>query len=163
MNNKANMRKRLIALGIAGAIVAGIILGVCLYIQYRNDQKTVNVLPVGNVAESYWGDQISTSGQIVSDYVQQLYPDSEKTISEVFVTEGQQVSIGTPLLQYDKTSLELDVEAKEIEVKQVDVKIDEAQRQLKKLQNTRPASNSTPRPTRKPGSSSTSTPRPRRN
>ncbi len=162
MNNKANMRKRLIALGIVGAIVAGIILGVCLYIQYRNDQKTVNVLPVGNVAESYWGDQISTSGQIVSDYVQQLYPDSGKTISEVFVTEGQQVSIGTPLLQYDKTSLELDVEAKEIEVKQVDVKIDEAQRQLKKLQNTRPASNSTPRPTRKPGSSSTSTPRPTR-
>lgn len=160
MNNKANMRRRLIALGVAGAILVGVILGAVLYVQYRNDQKTVEVLPVNNVAESYWGDQISTSGQVVSDYVQQLYPDSTKTISEVFVTEGQQVNIGTPLLQYDKTSLELDVEAKEIEVKQVDVKIDEAQRQLKKLQNTRPVSNSTPRPTRTPGT--VSTPRPTR-
>lgn len=162
MNNKANMRRRLIAFGVAGAILIGVILSAFLYVQYRNDQKTVEVLPVGNVAESYWGDQISTSGQVVSDYVQQLYPDSTKTISEVFVTEGQQVSIGTPLLQYDKTALDLEVEAKEIEVKQVDVKIDEAQRQLKKLQNTRPVSVTTPRPTRTPGSTSTSTPRPTR-
>ena len=62
----------------------------------------------------------------------------------MFVTEGQEVSIGDPLLQYDKTKLELDVEAKDVAIKETELKIDNAQNQLKKLQNTKPIA--TPKP-----------------
>lgn len=68
--------------------------------------------------------------------------------------EGSTVAIGDKLLQYDKTKLELDVESKELAVKEADLKIDTAQKQLKKLQNTKPAPSSKPTtvpiPTAKP-------------
>ncbi len=154
MNNKNNLKKRWIALGVTLAVVAVLVFGGIQYLNYRNDQKTVEVVPLTYVASTYWGDQTSCSGNIVSDYIQELYPDSTKTISEVFVQEGQTVKVGDPLLQYDRTSLELDVESKQVAVEQVKVKIEEAQRQLKKYQKTKPYS--TPAPTRKP----TTTPRP---
>lgn len=170
MNNKVNIRKRLIISGICLLVIAGIIFGSVSYANYRKDQKTVEVLPMNYVSSSGWGGQSTTQGNIFSDYVQELFPDSQKTISEIFVTEGQQVSIGTPLLQYDKTSLELAVEAREIDVKKVEVKIDEAQRKLKKYQNTkpystprptvRPTTKPTPRPTVRPTARPTSTPKP---
>ena len=165
MNNKRNLRKRLIILAVTLVILAGAGVGAGLYIRYRNDQKTVNVLPMSNVSTTYWGDQTSCSGNIVSDYVQELYPDSSKTISEVFVQEGQEVKVGDPLLQYDRTTLELDVEAKEIAVKQAEVKVDEALRQLKKYQNTKPSSSGgtttvKPKPTKKPTPTPKPTPKP---
>ena len=170
MNNKVNIRKRLIISGICLLVIAGIIFGSVSYANYRKDLKTVEVLPMNYVSSSGWGGQSTTQGNIFSDYVQELFPDSQKTISEIFVTEGQQVSIGTPLLQYDKTSLELAVEAREIDVKKVEVKIDEAQRKLKKYQNTkpystprptvRPTTKPTPRPTVRPTARPTSTPKP---
>lgn len=179
MNNKAKTRRRLIALGITAVVVLGIIIGVTQYIAYQNDQKTVPVQPMSYVANTYWGDQTSCQGNIVSDYVQELYPDSSKNISEIFVTEGQQVSVGDPLLQYDRTSLELDMDAKEIALQQAQVRIDEAQRQLKKYQNSKPISTSsgssggttivvrptkkpttTPKPTTKPTTRPTATPKP---
>lgn len=173
MNNKHNVRKRLIILAITLVILAGACVGAGAFLRYRNDQKTVNVLPLSNISTTYWGDQTSCSGNIISDYVQELYPDSSKTISEVFVQEGQEVKVGDPLLQYDRTTLELDVEAKEIAVKQAEVKVDEALRQLKKYQNTKPVSSGgttivqptrkptpTPKPTAKPTAKPTPTPDP---
>ena len=125
-------------------LAAGLGVGGWLFWQYRNDQKTVEVQPVSYLSTSYWGDTAQSSGTITSDYIQELYPDSSKTITDVFVTEGQEVSIGDPLLQYDKTKLELDVEAKDVAIKETELKIDNAQNQLKKLQNTKPIA--TPKP-----------------
>ncbi len=140
--------KRLIAVSISTVVIALLIIGLWLFLQYRNDNKFVEVVPVSDVSDSYWGDQSSSSGQIISDYIQELYPASDKVISEIFVQEGQEVHIGDPLLQYDKTQLELDVELKDIAVKQADLKVTTAQKELKKLQNTKPSS--TPRPTTRP-------------
>ena len=113
MRNK-KLKKRLIVLGVVAVLLAGGIIGGVQYMNYKNDQKTVEVVPMMYVSNTYWGDQTSSSGNIVADYMQELYPDSSKSISEIFVTEGQQVAIGDPLLQYNRESLELDVEAKTI-------------------------------------------------
>ena len=160
MNKKTSWRKRLVIIIVVLALLAGTGTGAGLYLRYRGDQKTVEVLPMTNVSTTYWGDQTTCSGNIVSDFVQELYPDTSKTISEIFVQEGQEVKVGDPLLQYDRTSLELDVEAKEIAVKQAEVKLDEANRQLKKYQNTKPSSNNVVAPTRKPTPTPKPTPKP---
>lgn len=167
MKNK-KLKKRLIILGIVAVVLIGGIIGGVQYVNYKNDQKTVEVVPMMYVTSTYWGDQTSSNGNIVSDYMQEIYPDSSKSISEIFVEEGQQVSIGDPLLQYNRESLELDVEAKTIAQKQVQVRIDEANRQLTKLQKTKayvpptptpvPRVTPTPRPTARP--TPTPTPRP---
>lgn len=155
MKNK-KLKKRLIILGVTAVVVAGSIFGGVRYMQYKNDQKTVEVMPMTYVTTNYWGDQTSSSGNIVSDYMQELYPDSSKSISEIFVTEGQEVHIGDKLLQYNRETLELDVEAKTIAQQQVQVRIDEANRQLKKLEKTKPYVAPTPTPVPK----ATPTPKP---
>ena len=168
MNKK--LKKRLIILGVTAVITAGSIIGAVQYMNYRNDQKTVEVQPMAYLTTGYWGSDTSTSGNIVSDYMQELFPDSSKSISEIFVEEGQSVAIGDPLLQYNREALELDVEAKTVAQQQVQVRIDEANRQLKKLQKTKayveptptpkPRVTPTPKPTKKPTPTPTPTPTP---
>ena len=68
--------KRLIAVSISTVVIALLIIGLWLFLQYRNDSKFVEVIPVSQVADSYWGDQSSSSGQSISDYIQELYPSS---------------------------------------------------------------------------------------
>ena len=148
--------KRLIAISISAVVAVLLIIALWFYLQYRNDSKFVEVIPVSQVADSYWGDQSSSSGMVISDYIQELYPSTDKVVSEIFVQEGQEVRIGDPLLQYDKTQLELDVGLKEVAVKQADVNLTEAQKQLRKLQNTKPSA--TPRPTTRPSSRPTTRP-----
>lgn len=162
------LRKRIIITAVTLAVLTAAVLGTWFFIQYRNSQKTVEVMPVSYLSTTYWGDETSSSGTILSDYMQELYPTADRIISEVFVSEGQEVHIGDPLLQYDKTRLELDVEAKDLAVKQEELKIEDAQNQLRKLQNTTPVSTSNPvvtprptlRPTNRPGPTPTPTPTP---
>lgn len=160
MRQKSKNKKRLIVISIVIVLAAVLVVGLWLFWQYREDRKTVEVVPVSQISEGYWGDQSSSSGMVISDYVQELYPDTSKVISEIFVQEGDTVKIGTPLLQYDKEALELDVQAKEVAVKKADLNLKNAQTRLRRLQNTRPTS--TPRPTQQPTNrpSSTTTPRP---
>ena len=160
-----NLKKKVVLSSIMAAVLVAAAVGAWFFIQYRSDQKTVEVLPVSYCAVTdYWGDQASSSGTILSDYTQELQPVTDKIITDIFVTQGQEVRIGDPLLQYDKTKLELDVEQKELNVKKGELSIEDAQAQLKKLQNTKPVSTSkpvvTPRPTQRPTVTPTPTPSP---
>lgn len=160
MKQKSKNKKRLIVISILIVLAAALVMGLWLFWQYREDQKTVEVVPVTQISDGYWGDQSSSSGMVISDYVQELYPDTSKVISEILVQEGDAVRIGTPLLQYDKETLELDVQAKEVAVKKADLNLKNAQTHLKRLQNTR--ATATPRPTQQPTNrpGNTTTPRP---
>lgn len=158
MSKNKKTRKKWIIASVTIVLIAAFALGLWFFVQYQNDSKTVEVIPVMNASTTYWADQSSSSGTVVSNYAQELYVSNDKVISEIFVEEGQEVHIGDALLQYDKTKLELDVESKEIAVKEVDLEIDTAQKQLKKLQNTKPAA--TAKPTSRPTGKPTATPRP---
>lgn len=160
MRNSRNRKRnrRIIVVSLVIVLVTVLVVGLWMYSQYKEDQKTVEVLPVSQVSDSYWGDQAMSSGLISSDYIQELYASTDRAISEVFVTEGQEVHIGDPLIQYDKTQYELDVESKQINVLKADLDLTTAQKQLTRLQNTKPAA--TPAPTKKPGPSSGTKPTP---
>ncbi len=157
MRNGRNrkLRNRIILISVLSVLAVVLVIGLWMYSQYKNDKKTVEVVSVSQIADTYFGDQGMSSGIISSDDIQELYP-TDQIISEVFVSEGQQVSIGDPLLQYDRTQFELDLEKKEIAVLQADLNLTTAQKQLRKLQNTKPYTTPKPTPTPKPGT----TPRP---
>ena len=154
------LRKKIIVTSVTLFVLAGLAAGGWFFLQYRQDQKTVEVMPVTNLSTTYWGDEASSSGMVMSDYTQELFPAADKIITDIFVTEGQEVHIGDQLLQYDKTKLELDVEQKDLDVKKTELKIQDAQNQLKKLQNTKPAPSTTPVPTPKPTPQPTPPPTP---
>lgn len=158
MRQNGNNKKKIILLSVIAGVLILLALGIWLVVRYLDDQKTVEVIPVSQLSTYYWGDESYSSGTAVSDYMQEIYPDDTKVISEIFVAEGDMVAIGDPLLQYDKTKLEIDLEKKELELQTIDNSINTAQNQLKKLQNTKAASSATPTPgtiiiTPKPGGS----------
>ena len=157
MNKKT--KKNLIIASVTAVLVVAFALGLWFFVQYRADRRTVDVVPMMNVTTQYWGDQTYSSGTAASDSLQEIYPTTDKTISDIYVEEGQQVAVGDPLLQYDKTKLELDVESKDLAVKQAEIELDDAEKQLKKLQNTTPITTPKPgTPTDKPIITPTPTP-----
>ncbi len=149
MSINKSTRKKLLLAGIITVLVVTVALGLWFFVKYQSNKKTVEVLPVADpsVSTTYWGDTAYSSGTVTSESLQELYPSSDKVISQIFVEAGQQVKAGDPLIQYDKTKLELDVEGKDIAVKQAGIELDKAQKELKKLQNTTAA---TPAPSLPP-------------
>lgn len=126
--------------------VALVVTGILFAINSRTANATIDVEQVSMVSTMYWGDQSSTYGTATSDFVQELYPDTTKSISEIFVQEGQSVKIGDTLLQYDTTRLELTVEGKELEVEKQKYELEQANKELTQLQNTTPYVEPTPPP-----------------
>ena len=74
---------------------------------------------------------------------QDVYVSTEQTIQKVFVTEGQEVSEGDPLLQYDMTNIDLAIEMKKLDIQTIENNSAVAQKELEKLKNTKPISNAT--------------------
>lgn len=140
MNLPANfpLKKVIITVVSVVVVIALIVTGVAVAVNGKAANATVDVEQVMNISTQYWGDQSSTYGSATSDFVQKLYPDKEKAISQLFVKEGDTVKIGDTLLQYDTTKLQLTVESKELEEKKKKYELEQAEKELTKLQNTTP-------------------------
>lgn len=140
MNRRPNfpLKKVVITVVSVVIVIALIITGVTVAVNGKAANATVDVEQVSNISTQYWGDQSSTYGNATSDFVQELYPDKEKAISKIFVKEGDTVKIGDTLLQYDTTKLQLTVESKELEEKKKKYELEQAEKELTKLQNTAP-------------------------
>lgn len=151
-------RKKVILIAVLLFLLGGAALGGFLFLQYQNDHKTVEVIPVSQLTDYVMEDQVASYGRVVSNYTQQIMPNDNQVVSQVFVTQGQEVRIGDPLLQYDRESLELDVQFRTVALSQADLDIETAQKQLRKLQNTKPAATPGPVVTARP----VVTPRPAR-
>ncbi|MCR5795031.1 MAG: biotin/lipoyl-binding protein [Solobacterium sp.] len=127
--------KKLIAAVVALALAAGGFFGLRWW---RNSRKVVKVMPVGNLSMGYWGDETSYEGMVIDAETQYIYADPDKRIDQVYVTAGQTVKAGDPLLSYDMTSLEIALEMQKLDIQTYVTDIAKAQRELEKLRNTTP-------------------------
>lgn len=91
------VRNVLIGVGVAGVAIAG---GVYYA---TNHQKPVEVISVSNVSDTAY-DNNSMYGNIMSGS-SETYKKSDTEITEVLVTQGQEVNPGDALFRYDTTSL----------------------------------------------------------
>ena len=133
-----------VSLAVAGA---GIFGGIMAYRNYQNNNLTAETQVVSNL-NSYFGENgMSSSGILTNDFSQEVYALEDKKILEVFVEEGQTVSAGDPLISYDMTMSQLELEMKELDVSTSNSKIEAAKKQLEKLKRTKPVS---PRPAATP-------------
>ncbi|MBQ9924033.1 MAG: InlB B-repeat-containing protein [Clostridia bacterium] len=98
--------KTLLILLIVGGLAAG---GVYGYSRYTMSQP-VQVQPVANWLLDYSPNQTYLGGSVISGDNLILYGQRDRKPVDIYVEEGQQVNIGTPLLRYDTTkdTLELD-------------------------------------------------------
>ena len=100
--------KTLLILLIIGGLVAG---GVYGYSRYTLSQPC-EVQPVGNWLLEYSPNQTYLGGSVTSGRSLILYREKERTPLEIYVTEGQQVHVGYPLVRYDTTKDALDLDEK---------------------------------------------------
>ena len=134
MKNKKVMT-RVLVIAIVAAVAAGGIGG-GIYVQ--RSKMTAEVQSVADLNNSYWGDEVNSSGLVTNDYSQTVEVSKDDGIKEVYVEEGQQVQKGDKLLALDTTVATLNLQGKELEVENLKNQITLAQNELKKLKNTKP-------------------------
>lgn len=129
-----------ISLGVAGAAVFG---GIKAYQNYQNKNQKAEVHYVSELNMYYYENEMSSSGIVTNDSSQDVYALEDKVIAEVHVEEGQEVKAGDPLITYDMTMSNLELEMKELDVSTITSRLEAAKQQLSKLKSTTPVS---PRP-----------------
>ena len=128
---------------IITSVCAFALVGIKLYLSSSN---TIDVHSVSSLNTGYWDNPATSTGLVSNSDTQSVLYDSSKTITQVFVKEGQQVNVGDPLLSYDLTTLQSAVNTSQLEVEKAQNAITLANHELKKLLNTTPVPDVTPEP-----------------
>ena len=128
---KPSIKKGIIITSICAFTLVGIKF-------YLNSTNKIDVNSVSTLNTGYWDNPSTSTGFVSSSDTQSVLYDASKTITQVFVKEGQQVSVGDPLLSYDLTTLQSAVDTSQLEVEKAQNAITLAEHELKKLLNTTP-------------------------
>ena len=76
-------------------------------------------------------------GLVVSEHVSEIKRDSDKSVKELFVKEGDDVKEGQELFSYDTEELQLSYDKKSLELEQLKASIESYKSQIIQLQNER--------------------------
>ena len=101
-------------------VIGGTIFGIT---KYRDSKTEIDVIPVENISAYYYGDYNSSQGLVTSNVSQEVYLQSDQLVKKMYVQEGDTVSIGDKILEYDMTLKEIDRSSKEIEQTKIDMQI----------------------------------------
>ena len=134
------IKKVIIAILIIALICGGIYGGLTVY--RNSNQKPVAVYPVSDILLSpdYFMEDSQTYGSITADRMQSVYLSGTQKVRDVLVEEGQPVRRGDPLLTYDTTLTQIQLERAEIELAQQELLLSKAERDLEIINGLRPSS-----------------------
>lgn len=129
------------------AVAVAILIGVLWYI--GRDTTPVNVYSVGNVGMTgdSFGGMNYYYGPVRSDNIQSIFVSDTQIVTEVLVKEGQTVKKGDALLRYDTTLSDIQLERAEISVKQAQLSLENAKKDLDRINSMKPY---TPPPSTEP-------------
>ncbi len=124
---------------ITTVVVAGITGGVGYgaYRAMKGQAKPVDVVPVRNVNQMYYGESGSLYGTVTSQVAQTVTLNDEYEIEEIYVQPGDTVKEGTPLFSYDMTLPELELEMDKLTLQMYEIDKTRMEKELEKLRGTR--------------------------
>lgn len=128
---KPSIKKGIIITSICAFTLVGIKF-------YLNSTNKIDVNFVSTLNTGYWDNPSTSTGFVSNSDRQSVLYDASKTITQVFVQEGQLVNSGDPLLSYDLTTLQSAVDTSQLDVEKAQNAIALAEHELKKLLNTTP-------------------------
>lgn len=128
---KPSIKKGIIITSICAFTLVGIKF-------YLNSTNKIDVNSVSTLNTGYWDNPSTSTGLVSNSDRQSVLYDASKTITQVFVQEGQLVNSGDPLLSYDLTTLQSAVDTSQLDVEKAQNAIALAEHELKKLLNTTP-------------------------
>ena len=130
MNNKKKIT--IITASVLALILA--VAGIAAAVR-ATTSTTVPVLPVSNLNYGEMMDwENSVTGTVTSDGEQNIYLSDTETVEEVLVTEGQSVRKGDVLFRYDTRSTKLKLEKEKINREKIELAIEVARENLRKLE-----------------------------
>lgn len=133
MNKKI---KAILISAICVFVAVAILVGVLWYLGRNADP--VEVYPVSQLNYGYSGGESESSGYVTADQLQKIYLSDTQTITEILVSEGQIVQKGDPLLRYDTTLSSIELERKEIGVRQAELSLQRAKEELARINAMKP-------------------------
>lgn len=125
-------KKKLVV--FCGMISILLIGGIGCYLTFMRSNE-IETIPVAHLSTSWWGDLEESSGYIDSNVTQNVMLENFKTVKEVLVAEGDRVQVGDPLIVYDQSLKELELEVQQSKVKGLDTQIQLAKKELQNLQS----------------------------
>ena len=143
MNN--NKKKSLAAKIIIPLLILLLLIGSFFGAKkLRISNTTAEVYSVEYLNWGYMEDAMSIDGMVFDQDSQSIYPDATQIISEVYVTQGQTVKAGDPLLAYDTASQDLTLQIRKVAVEKTKNALNTAKAELAELNGTTPVPDHSP-------------------
>jgi len=123
-----NKKKILISV-ICIVLVLSLGLGIW-YAAVQNSADPVGVYPFMYLGMTeYWGDNQESYGPVTTDKIQTIYLSDTQTVTEIMVSEGDEVKKGDLLMTFDTTLSDLALERKRLDVEKLKLQLTEAQQE----------------------------------
>lgn len=108
-------------------VLGGSIYGVLVLI--RGGGSAVNVYAATDISVNYASSGgAQTQGMVTTDKIQSVYITATQRITKIHVKEGDKISVGDPILSFDTTLTDLELERQRIAVEQLKLDMDKALR-----------------------------------
>lgn len=130
-------RKRLI---IIVSVVLAAAIGVGAVFAVRGgSSKTVDVYNFYNVGMTdYWGDTQYSYGPVKTDRIQTVFLTDTQEVTEIYVSEGDEVKKGDLLMKFDTTLSDLQLERKRLDVEKLKLQLENDKRELQRINGMKP-------------------------
>ena len=100
--------KKILA-GVLVVVIAGSGTTAGLMQLKKNSQKTVAVTPVSGLLQEFYTPSTTLDGTITSSATQTVNGDKDLIIDQIYVTKGDAVKKGDPLVSFDTTLVEMEL------------------------------------------------------
>ena len=129
--------KKIIAVVLAVTVAAGGGAGALYYMKKAN-QKEVMVVGVDSIKSDFYMPSTSLEGHVTTNVTQNITVDKDMIIDQVYVQQGDSVSVGDPLITFDMTLVEMELNIARLRDQQYDQQLDKAADRLYSLENGGP-------------------------
>ncbi|MBR0341807.1 MAG: biotin/lipoyl-binding protein, partial [Oscillospiraceae bacterium] len=136
MNKKSSSRIKTVIISLI--VIAALIGGMFGARAYVSSGKTTPVMQVMSIADTWIESGASGYGQISQGGTQMVYLDTSMLVSKIYVSQGDQVKEGDPLMQYDASQAKLQAESYRIRYEMARRDLKEARERLEYIKTFKP-------------------------
>lgn len=129
--------KKVLAGVVVTALVAGAGAGGLNYMK-KSRIKEVTVVSVDSLASDYYMEDTTLDGNITTNVSQKVTMDKDMVVDQLYVSQGDAVKVGDPLVSFDMTLVNMELEIAKLKQQQLEVDLTKAQRRLTSLRNGGP-------------------------
>ena len=132
------IKKHLLATIVLTIIAVLIVVGLVFLIKLKKKNNRAYVQPVSDINMNYMLSNDTGDGTIKDNATQNVVVSTADTIEEIYVSEGQEVKKGDPLLSYDTQALKLSLEEEKLSVDSAKQTLQAEEDRLTRFQNMDP-------------------------